>query len=149
MMAPDDKPPPRPAHDAVAAALLRVAGGEAFLADLQPDETDHTLQRVCTVSGWQLAIWWHRGTMGPLHAATDPEGLQWCYGCGRWPGWDAGPDAVVLDPIRHLLTTDQRDQLREVLLAAVCWPPPPPLPMPPVAPLPAWTDEELLNLIPS
>ena len=143
----DDQLPPRPTNKAVAAALLSVANGEGFLADLQPDETDHILQRLSTVSGWEMAVWWHHGDMGPLHAATDPQGLHWIYGCSRWPSWEAGPDAVVLDPIRHLLTREQRDRLQLVLQSAVCWPPPPPLPPPP--PVAALSDEDLLDLIPS
>lgn len=144
---PDDLPP-RPTSAAVAAALASIAAGEAFLASVAPDETDHHLQQLDTVSGWRLAIWWRRGEMGPLHSAISPEGLQWTYGCARWPDWLAGPDAVVLDPIRHLLDDEQRQALRRVLIDPVCWPAPDPLPI--VAPPPReWTDEELLELLPS
>lgn len=135
--------PPRPTNEAVAAALVAVAQGLPFLANLQPSEADHDLQRLDTVTGWRLAIWWRHGEMGPLHDATDPAGLQWIYGCARWPDWNAGPAAVVLDPIRHLLTDDQRQTLRVRLMRAVCWPPVEQAPM--VTPEPmAWTDDELL-----
>ena len=137
--------PPRPRHEAVAAALVAVADGLPFLASFQPSEADHDLQRLDLVDGWRLAIWWRRGEMGPLHSATDPQGLHWVYGCGRWPGWDAGPAAVVLDPIRHLLDDDQRQALRAQLLRAVCWPPVEPYPLPPLRPLAElWSDEDLL-----
>lgn len=124
--------PPRPASEDVAAALIRIADGEAFLSDLRPDETDHHLQVIDAISGWQLAVWWVRGQMGPLHAAVDPAGLQWVYGCGRWPDWCAGPEAVPLDPIAHLLTAEQRASLRMVLLSATCWPPRPVIQLPAV-----------------
>lgn len=119
----EQQAPPRPSHEAVADALRSIAAGESFLADLLPDETDHHLQVIDLVSGWRLAIWWVRGQMGPLHAAADPAGLQWVYGCGRWPDWCAGPEAVPLDPIAHLLSDQERAALRVVLEGASCWPP--------------------------
>ena len=140
--------PPRPSHEAVAAALVAVADGLPFLANVQPSEADHNLLRLDLVSGWQLAIWWRLGELGPLHSATDPQGLQWIYGCGRWPGWDAGPAAVVLDPIRHFLDDGQRQALRQRLMAAICWPAPEP-PPPRDLPEPEWTLDELLDLLPS
>ena len=137
--------PPRPDHAAVAAALVRVAGGEPFLADVRPDETDHRLIVLDTVSQWRFAIWWRQG-LGPLHSATDPDGLRWVYGCGRWPDWNAGPLAVVLDPIAHLLTAEHRSALRHRLLLAICWPPVEHAPI--VAPSAAelWSDAELISM---
>jgi hypothetical protein len=38
---------------------------------------------------------------------------------------------VVLEPLRHLLTDEQRERLRQRLLACSCWPEPDPLPEPP------------------
>ena len=81
------------------------------------------LQRLDTVSGWQLAVWWVRGELGPLHQAIDPDGLEWIHGCARWPDWS--PGSVPLDPITHLLTSDQRQQLESRLRTARCWPAPP------------------------
>jgi len=77
-----------------------------------------------------------------LHRAIDPAGLEWIYGCARWPDWLAGPDAVVLDPIQHLLTDNQRQRLEARLRAAVCWPS---APMPRASVMPLLSlDEELL-----
>jgi len=118
-----DDLPPRPTSQAVAAALVRVAGGEALLAGRSVAATWWGLQRLDTVSGWQLAVWWVRGELGPLHQAIDPAGLEWVHGCARWPDWS--PGSVPLDPIAHLLTSDQRQQLEARLRAARCWPAPP------------------------
>ena len=141
--------PPRPTSAAVAAALVQAAEGEPLLANAPGSAIPWGLQTIDTLSRWQLCVWWRDGHMGPLHSAIDPAGLQWVYGCARWPDWLAGPEAVVLDPIRHLLTDEQRQGLHAALLDAVCWPAPdlPPEPEPP--PLRPLTDEELLDLIPS
>ena len=143
-----DLPPP-PTHQAVAAALVRVAAGEAFLASVQPAEDDWITQRLDTVTGWQLAIVWRQGELGPLASAIDPVGRHWSYGCGRWPDWNAGPDAVVLDPIRHLLTEEQRLCLRLRLLQAICWPAVEPPARPDVPSLDECIDEWLWILQPS
>jgi hypothetical protein len=45
---------------------------------------------------------------------------------------------VVLEPLRHLLTDEQRERLRLRLLTCSCWPEPDPLPVPPAM---AWIDE--------
>lgn len=143
--------PPRPPSEAVAAALVRVANGEPALLH-RPWQDNCGLPMLLwldTLSRWRLAIWWTGETLGPLHWAADPAGLQWLHGCGRWPGWDAGPDAVVLDPIAHLLTAEQRTQLQAVVLALPCWPEPeqpPPKPHPPLSELFSPDD---LDLIPS
>lgn len=139
--------PPRPTSEAVAAALVAVAQGLPFVANVQPSEAEHNLQELDTMTGWRLAVWWRGGEMGPLHSATDPAGLQWIYGCARWPDWDAGPAAVVLDPIRHLLDDAQRQALAQRLRGAVCWPPVEPYPVPVPPPLDAiWSDAELLEM---
>ena len=136
--------PPRPTSNAVAAALIAAADGEPLLADRPAAELVHDLQVVTMASGWRLEVWWRDGLIGPLHAATSPQGLQWCYGCARWPDWEAGPAAVVLCPIRHLLSDEQRARLRARLLSCSCWPVPerPALPEPP--PLSELTDLELM-----
>ena len=133
--------PPRPTSAAVAAALVQASDSEPFLAD-RPVGDCCGLQVIDLVSGWQLSLWWTDGKLGPLHRAIDPAGLEWVYGCARWPDWSAGPDAVVLDPIAHLLTDYQRQQLEARLRAAVCWPPAP-MPVGSVMPL-LNLDEELL-----
>jgi hypothetical protein len=66
-----------------------------------------------------------------LWAATAPDGARWQFGCDRWPDWDAGSDAVVLNPLTHLITPEQRERLRHRLLTCSCWPEPEPLPVPP------------------
>ena len=117
--------PPRPTSAAVAAALIAAADGAPLLADQPVAELWHGTQWITMASGWRFAVWWHPGEiMGPLHEAVSPEGLQWVYGCARWPDWEAGPEAVVLDPIRHLLSDDQRARLRARLLTCSCWPAP-------------------------
>lgn len=126
--------PPRPTSEAVAAALIAAADGAPLLADQPVSELVHGPQRITMANGWRFAVWWHPcERMGPLHEAVSPEGLRWIYGCARWPDWDAGPAAVVLDPIRHLLSDDQRARLRVRLLTCSCWPAPiqQPLPEPP------------------
>jgi len=119
------QPPPRPTSEAVAAALIAAADGAPLLADQPVAELVHGTQRITMASGWRFGVWWSPDeVMGPLHEATDPAGLRWIYGCARWPDWEAGPAAVVLDPIRHLLTDDQRTRLRARLLTCSCWPAP-------------------------
>ena len=114
--------PPRPTSATVAAALVRAADGEALLADRSAAVTWWGVQHLDTVSGWQLAVWWVRGRLGPLHRAIDPAGLEWIHGCARWPDWS--PGSVPLDPIEHLLTSEQRQQLQARLSTALCWPAP-------------------------
>lgn len=118
-------PPPRPTSAAVAAALIAAADGAPLLADQPVAELGIGTQWITMASGWRFAVWWHPGEiMGPLHEAISADGLQWVYGCARWPDWEAGPEAVVLDPIRHLLSDDQRARLRARLLTCSCWPAP-------------------------
>jgi len=117
--------PLRPDREAMAAVLAAAAAGAPLVADRPVSEVRWGVQRIDMANGWQLAIWWHAdGVMGPLHGAVAPGGGEWVYGCDRWPDWLAGPDAVVLDPIEHLLTDEQREQLRARLMACSCWPQP-------------------------
>jgi len=134
--------PPRPTSHAVAAALARASDSEPFLADRPVAAIWWGIQTIDTVTGWQLSFWWVRGELGPLHRAIDPIGLEWIHGCARWPDWSAGPEAVALDPIQHLLTACQRQQLEARLRAACCWPEAP-APLSSVLPLLSF-DEELL-----
>ena len=135
--------PPRPTSAAVAAALARTSESEPFLADRQVAAIWWGLQTIDSVSGWQLTVWWVRGDLGPLHRAVDPAGLEWIHGCARWPDWQAGPESVVLDPIAHLLTSEQRQRLEHRLKAARCWPPAP-MPRASVLPLVVIDDDEEL-----
>jgi len=120
------EPPAPPSRAALAAALAQAAEGEPLLADRPA--LDWGLQRIDLANGWSLRIWWHHGQIGPLHGALAPDGGCWTWGCDRWPDWLAGPDAVVLDPLEHLITPEQREQLRQRLLTCTCWPEPDPLP---------------------
>ena len=132
--------PPRPTSAIVAAALARASDSEPFLADRPAAACWWGIQTIDLLTGWQLAFWWVRGELGPLHRAIDPAGLEWIHGCARWPDWS--PGSVVLDPITHLLTSEQRQQLEARLRAARCWPPAP-APRGSVLPV-LQLDEELL-----
>ena len=138
------KMPPVPlSRAALAAVLARAAEDEPLLADQLPLSDDWTTQRIDLASGWILWIHWPPGrTMERLFAAQAPDGARWSYGCDRWPDWNAGPDAVVLEPLSHLLTDEQRERLRQRQLAGCCWPEPDPLPQP----LPQ-SDEEVERLL--
>jgi hypothetical protein len=143
-------PPAPPTHEAVAAVLIAAADGAPLLADQPVSELHWGLQRVDTASGWQLGIWWRQQIMGPLHSATAPDGGRWIYGCGRWPDWLAGSEAVVLDPLAHLLTADQRQRLQDRLLSCNCWPAVelPSLPEPPLL-SEIFPEGEVWDLMPS
>jgi hypothetical protein len=124
--------PAPPSRAALAAVLAQVAEGEPLLADHMPDENDWVTQRIDLASGWSLWVHWVPGPiMERLFAAQAPDGARWTYGCDRWPDWNAGPAAVVLDPLQHLITPEQRERLRQRLLNCRCWPEPDPLPAPP------------------
>ena len=138
-MASAPEPLPPPTNAAVAAALIAAADGAPLLANLSgreisPSIISPDLQWIDMASGWKLVIWWAGGSIGPLHRATAPDGASWTLGCARWPDWNAGPQAEVLDPIRHLLTPEQRERLRVRLLDCTCWPEQQPPPLPPPAP---------------
>ncbi len=66
-----------------------------------------------------------------MHQSAVATMQAWTYGCDRWPDWSAGPDAVVLDPLVHLLEPEQRQRLQARLETCSCWPAPDPLPLPP------------------
>jgi hypothetical protein len=126
------QPPTPPSRAALAAVLAQAVESEPLLADRLPIEDDWITQRVDLASGWIFWINWSPGLqMDRLFAAQAPDGARWTYGCDRWPDWNAGPDAVVLDPLRHLLPPEQRERLRQRLLTCCCWPEPDPLPAPP------------------
>lgn len=122
-----------PPSRATLAAVLAQAGepGCALLAD-HPVSDAGGAQRIDMANGWRLSLWWHPGPeLARLWAATAPDGGCWTFGCDRWPDWNAGPDAVVLEPLRHLITSKQRERLQLRLLSCCCWPEPEPLPEPP------------------
>jgi hypothetical protein len=127
------KPPAPPSRAALAAVLAQAAEPDCrLLADHMPAENDWTTQRIDLASGWILWVHWLPGlTMERLFAAQAPDGARWSYGCDRWPDWLAGPEAVVLEPLRHLLSDEQRQRLHQRLLTCSCWPEPDPLPAPP------------------
>lgn len=132
---PDPTQPSTPPSRAALAAVLAQAGEPdcALLADRPvASEFTQTTQLVNLANGWNLWIWWKPvDQLDRLWAATAPDGGRWSYGCDRWPDWNAGPEAVVLEPLRHLLTDEQRERLRQRLLTCSCWPEPDPLPEPP------------------
>ena len=122
---------PAPPSRAALAAVLVQAPSAAWLVANRPASAG-IVQRLDLANGWRLWVSWQaQDEMGDLWAATAPDGSQWTYGCDRWPDWDAGPDAVVLEPLQHLLTPEQREQLRQRLLSCACWPEPDPPPDPP------------------
>ena len=124
--------PAPPSRVALAAVLAQAAEGEPLLANRPVPSFDWFTQRVDMANGWKLWIWWWPdGQMELLLSAIAPDGAYWSHGCDRWPNWDAGPDAVVLNPLQHLITPEQREQLQQRLLTCSCWPEPDPLPVPP------------------
>lgn len=123
-MAPDP-----PSRAALAAVLAQAAEGEPLVAD-EPGGRER-LQFVDLANGWRLGVLWFLGDQPALWSAIAPDGAYWSPGCDRWPDWGAGPDAVVLEPLQHLITPEQRERLRQRLLTCSCWPEPDPLPQPP------------------
>jgi hypothetical protein len=129
--APEGMPAP-PSRAALAAVLAQAAEGAPLLAD-RPVYLNWLAgkQRIDLANGWKLWVWWgHGGHLDYLESALSPDGAHWSHGCDRWPDWNAGPDAVVLDPLTHLITPEQRERLRQRLLTCSCWPEPDPLPVP-------------------
>ena len=123
------QPPARPSRAALAAVLVQAAESEPLLADRPVDPLDWCAQLVDLQNGWRLSVCWDSGAvMDRLIGAWSPDGAHWSYGCDRWPDWNAGPAAVVLDPLTHLITPEQRERLRQRLLTCRCWPEPDPLP---------------------
>jgi hypothetical protein len=126
------EPPAPPSRAALAAVLAQAAEGEPLLADRPVPLGDWLTQRVDMANGWKLWICWDPGAvMAFLGSATAPDGAHWSYGCDRWPNWAAGSEAVVLDPLTHLITPKQRERLQQRLLTCSCWPEPDPPPVPP------------------
>ena len=125
---PGDQEPPlavRPTRQALVEALRRVADlGQAITVDQTPDETGSYQQQLVTVPGWQLLIMFRYGAISHLSQVWGPGGVHWSYGCDRWPDWAAGPEAVPLCPIGHLLAPLERAALQARLLAEPCTPPP-------------------------
>ena len=114
----------RPSRAALAAVLVLVAQGEPLLADQPAADTKHGRQRIDLANGWVLVVWWGADEIGPLAEAFSPQGEHWAYGCDRWPNWAAGPDAVVLDPLVHLISSEQRLAIAARLQNCCCWPRP-------------------------
>ena len=124
------EPPAPPSRTSLAAVLAQAADGDPLLANRPP--MAGWAQRADLANGWSLWIWWiSDDEMDRLWAAKAPDGGCWTYGCDRWPDWNAGPEAAVLEPLRHLLTDEQRERLRQRLLTCSYWPEPDPLPEPP------------------
>jgi hypothetical protein len=130
-------PPAPPSRAALAAVLAQAAEAEPLLAD-RPAAAGWC-QRIDLANRWNLWVWWLAGDqLDRLWAARAPDGGRWSYACDRWPDWNAGPGAVPLEPLDHLITPEQRERLRLRLLTCSCWPEPDPLPLPPEM---AWIDE--------
>ncbi|MEI6032442.1 MAG: hypothetical protein WCQ20_14960 [Synechococcaceae cyanobacterium ELA739] len=140
--------PAPPSRAALAAVLVQAAESEPLLADLPAAEISCGTQRIDLANGWSFWISWRDGTLGPLLQATAPDGSWWSHGCDRWPDWNAGPDAVVLDPLRHLISADQRQRLEQRLLSCCCWPEPDMPPRPALLPL-EQIDEMLAQMVAS
>ena len=126
-------PPEPPSRAALAAVLTQAAEPDsALLADRPVPLDDFATQRIDMANGWSLFIDWEPGSvMATLPLARSPEGAEWSHGCDRWPDWNAGPEAVVLNPLAHLITPEVRGRLRQRLQACCCWPELDPLPVPP------------------
>ena len=103
-------------------ALRALLAGEAFLADRPWSEIWWGRMRLDLASGWQLEIAIERDQLGALHWAQAPDGRDWVYGCQR-DDWTLGPDSRIVEPVA-LLKPEQRQQLEQLLRAAICWPAP-------------------------
>jgi hypothetical protein len=108
----------------LAVVLATVAQGEPLLADQPAADVPYGRQRIDLANGWMMAVWWGADEIGPLAEAFSPEGEHWIYGCDRWPDWNAGPDAVPLDPLTHLVSAEQRLAIAARLRDCCCWPQP-------------------------
>ena len=130
-------PPAPPTRPALAAVLAQAAEAEPLLAD-RPAAAGWC-QRIDLANRWSLWVWWLADDqLDRLWAAKAPDGGRWSYACDRWPDWNAGPGAVPLEPLDHLITPEQRERLRQRLLTCSYWPEPEPLPPPPEM---AWIDQ--------
>lgn len=150
-MLPPEAPAP-PTGEQLAAVLIAAANGAPLLADRSGQEIGSGFQRVDVVVdglAWRLRLlwderWWdEEDRLQQLISAVAPGGGRWEYGCQRWPDWDAGPTAVVLDPLLHLISDGERERLRMRLLDCRCWPDWPVVVVaPPVEEI--WTEDELM-----
>lgn len=123
------EPPAPPSRASLAAVLAQAADSEPLLAD-RPASVG-ACQQVDLANGWTLGLWWQHANAARLMTARAPDGACWTFGCDRWPDWNAGPEAVPLEPLRHLITPEQRARLQQRLLSCCCWPEPDPFPEPP------------------
>lgn len=141
-------------RQALKEALLAIRT-ERIIANKKGCDVDwgHQWVELIMVDGWEG--WWRFGFfwdrrwwneedyLQRLSVAIAPDGSRWGYGCDRWPSWDHGSSAVILEPLRHLLTAAERMQINDRLLNCSCWPEelPPPVFAPPLDKI--WTPEEL------
>lgn len=114
-------------------ALLAIRT-ERIIANKRGDQIywGHQWVELIMVEGW--AGWWRFGFfwnhrcwneedyLERLSVAITPDGSRWEYGCDRWPSWDDGSSAVILEPLRHLLTPEERMAINNRLLVCPCWP---------------------------
>jgi hypothetical protein len=122
----------------LAAVLAQAAKPDCpLLADRPP--AAGWCQRVDLANRWSLWVWWLADDqLDRLWAAKAPDGGIWSFGCDRWPDWNAGPEAVPLEPLDHLIPSEVRERLQQRLLSCSCWPELDPPPRPPDM---AWIDE--------
>jgi hypothetical protein len=114
---------PRCAAAEIAQVIKRLLAGEAFLARRSWEGIWWGEMHLDLASGWQLQITLEQDRLGALRWALAPDGRCWEYGCQR-DDWTLGPASRIVEPL-ELLTTEQRQQLEQLLRQAHCWPPPP------------------------
>lgn len=139
---------PSPIHTELTAALIIAATDPTLEAHALPRVIGYGSQRVKS-NGWRFIFWWDdrwwdEPKLDGCFFAIGPDNQRWEYGADRWPSWDAGPDAVPLQPLRHLLNGEQYDQLRAQLLVCPCWEENVPAMPEPPALADIWTKDELL-----
>ncbi len=142
---------PSPIHVELRAALITAATDSRLEAHALPHVIGYGSQRVKSNGcGWRFIFWWDdrwwdsKPKLDGCYLAIGPDGQRWEYGADRWPSWDAGPDAVPLQPLRHLLNGEEFEQLRARLLGCACWPENVLAILKPAALTEIWTEEELL-----
>lgn len=117
----------RPSRQDLIKILRQAADHEvAISADINLVDAPMWAVQTVRFNGWRLAILWHGDKIDHLSTTDDPLGRHWSYGCDRWPNWEAGPDSLPLCPIRHLLTSAERQALEARLLTTPADPEPPP-----------------------
>lgn len=138
--------PPRPSREELATMLTALATGQdAPMVNQSPHDIGWGHQGVRLASGWRLRVWWLVTGMGPMSGAMAPDGRRWDYGCDRWPDWDAGATAIVLDPLRHLVPSEYREMIAERLRVAPVVEVPK-IEYPPVNIAEIWTEQELMDM---